>query len=274
MSSLSPLEKETLKYEKKGFKIEQKRAWKYGSRTFLYKKNGLFSDDESVCIYYVDGDITIDCLREFFRDYVKFYHDRNFLENDKAFLMTVGEVDEKLFKDLRKGLIEDNDIRNTVKLLTVNAVEKETEKEEPIKQSKKEPVKKQKKEFEKSIIGDVCTAIEEISFVPSKKMKEMDYETQAYQTLVAKGFDVQYEKARKGARFDIVVGNDEIAVEIKVIQNASQFYGLVGQIVHYKNQFEKIIVLLIDELRNPSVMKQEIKTLEDLDPGKVIVIKK
>jgi hypothetical protein len=54
----------------------------------------------------------------------------------------------------------------------------------------------------------------------------MDYEIQVYQALdhVAKahgGFDVEYEKSLKSSRFDIVVGKDQIAFEIKVIQSIS-----------------------------------------------------
>ena len=218
--------------------------------------------------------LTADCLRELLKDYVKFYKDKDFTSEDKAFLMTTGEVDDKLFKDLRKAMIEDDDIRNSIKLLRIGAlVKEEIKKEQPTEGLKKETPRELKKEPQKSVFTDVKKALEDVSFVPSKKKKEMDYETQAYQVLVAKGFEVEYEKARKGSRFDIVVGNDEVAIEIKVIQSASQFHGLIGQIIHYKTQFEKIIVLLIDELRNPSVMKQEIKTIEGLDP-KIIVIKK
>ena len=55
MPSLNSLEKEIMKFEKKGFKIAQKRTLKSGSRSYLSKKNGIFTNDEGVCIYYIDG---------------------------------------------------------------------------------------------------------------------------------------------------------------------------------------------------------------------------
>jgi len=114
------LEKEILKYEKKGFKVEQRRTLKYGSRTFLKKKTGILSS-RRVYIYYIDGDATSDSLRECFKDYVKFYEAEGFGEGDKGFFLSSGSADEKLFKDLRKVMIrEDDDARNSIKLLKVS----------------------------------------------------------------------------------------------------------------------------------------------------------
>ncbi len=114
---MNPLEKETLKYEKRGYKVEQKRTLKYGLRTFINKKGGFFGIDEGVYIYYVDGDATTDDLRECFKDYVKFYEEKNFDSSDKGLFLCTGKVDEKLFRDLRKAIIRDDDIRNSIKLV-------------------------------------------------------------------------------------------------------------------------------------------------------------
>jgi hypothetical protein len=57
------LEKEVLKYEKKGFKIDQKRKLKNGQRIFLLKKGGFLGSDEGVYIYYVNGNATMDIIR-------------------------------------------------------------------------------------------------------------------------------------------------------------------------------------------------------------------
>jgi hypothetical protein len=126
------LEKETLKYEKKGFKVEQKRTLKYGSRTFLKRKGGFLGGFDGVYIYYVDGDATTDSLRECFKDYMKFYEAEEFGEGDKGFFLCSGSVDEKLFKDLRKAMIGNDDVRNSIKLLSLGkTAERETEAEQP-----------------------------------------------------------------------------------------------------------------------------------------------
>lgn len=174
-------------------------------------------------------------------------------------------------------MIRKDKIRNSIKLVSVRKseeIEEDEEEEEHKSEPETEAIKGQKKEqSEKVSLAKVRKAIEEIPFIPSKK--EKDYESQVFQALIAKGFKVEYEKTgTKGKRFDIVVGNDEIAIEIKIIRNSSPFYGLIGQITHYKEQFEKIIVLLIDEFRNPSVMNREIKLIEACSPDKIIVVKK
>jgi len=119
MTSMNPLEKETLKYEKKGFKIAQRRTLKYGSRTYLLKKGGWLSSDIGVYIYYVDGDATSESIRDRFKDYMRFYKDHNFTDEDKGFFICSGSVEEKLFRDLRKAVIDDDDIRNSIKLAKV-----------------------------------------------------------------------------------------------------------------------------------------------------------
>lgn len=270
MSSLTKIESEILKFEKKGFKKSQKKTLKNGTRIVLLKKGGFLGTDNAVYFYYVDGNADTNSLREAFKDFEKYYNDYNFDNQDKGFFLTSGSADEKLFRDLRQAMIKDSDIRNSIKLISSGkSAREETKIETPKREAKRETKKEQR---EKTNLSKVVSAIEGMSFVRSEK--EKDYETQVYQTLCAKGFDVEYEKARKGARFDLVVGNDEIAIEMKVIKNASPFYGLVGQIKHYQKQFDNIIVLLIDEWRNPSVMKQEIKIIKELDPEKIIVIKK
>src|SRR3990170_5814642 len=120
MTLMNPLEKESLKYEKKGFKVEQKRTLKYGSRTFLLKKGGFLSSDIGVYMYDVDRDATSESISECFKDYVRFYGDYDFTDEDKGFFICSGRVDEKLFRDLRKAMIRDNDIRNSIKLVKVS----------------------------------------------------------------------------------------------------------------------------------------------------------
>jgi len=83
------LEKEILKYQKKGFKVIQRRTLKHGLRAYV-KKSG-FLGFEGIYLYYVDGDCTIDGIREFLKDYSKFYNDEGFGSGDKGFLLCSGD---------------------------------------------------------------------------------------------------------------------------------------------------------------------------------------
>jgi|GEM_PF-3852876 rRNA maturation endonuclease Nob1 len=114
--------------------------------------------------------------------------------------------------------------------------------------------------------------IKAISFTRSEK--EKGYEIQLYQWLSGKGYPVEHESTRKGARFDLVLGKDDVAIELKVVRSTSVFDSLFGQVDRYKDQFRKIIVVLIDEIRNPDIMKREIARLEKLDPERIKVIQK
>jgi predicted nucleotide-binding protein len=123
------LKEEILKYERRGFEIAQRRKLKHGLRVFLKKKGeGWGSGFEGVYLYYVDGSASDDSIRECLKDYVRFYEDEDFGEGDKGFLLC-SSIDEKLFRDLKKVKIEDDDIRNSIKPLVLER--KEGEKEEP-----------------------------------------------------------------------------------------------------------------------------------------------
>jgi len=128
------LDKEILKYERKGFEVVQKRKLKHGLRVFLKReaKGFLASGFDGVYLYYVDGSASDDSIRECLKDYVKFYEDEEFGEGDKGFLLC-SSIDEKVFRDLKKVKIEDDEIRNSIKPLVlkraVEGVAKEEEQE-------------------------------------------------------------------------------------------------------------------------------------------------
>ena len=140
MSSLDLLEKEILKYEKKGFVKERPKKLKYGSRTHLKKKGSLLSlsNDEDVVFYYVDGNATVDHMRDFFRDFEKFYKENDFLDGDKGVFVCSGTIDEKLFKEL-KTTIHKNEIRNATSLIAGKT--SDNGKEQPIEEEKEESEK-------------------------------------------------------------------------------------------------------------------------------------
>lgn len=116
MTPMNLLEKEILKYEKKGFKVDQKRTLKNGQRIFLLKKGGFLSSNEGIYIYFVNGNATMDTIREGLKDYAKFYHDY-FNEDDRGIFLVSGSADDKLFRDLKKATIDDDTIRDSIKLM-------------------------------------------------------------------------------------------------------------------------------------------------------------
>jgi predicted nucleotide-binding protein len=124
------LEEEILKYELKGFEEVHRRKLKHGRRIFLKKEGERWgSSFEGVYLYYVDGNASVDSIRECLKDYVRFYEDADFGEGDKAFFLC-SSIDEKLFRDLKKVKIEDEQIRRTLKPLVLKRpVEKATEEE-------------------------------------------------------------------------------------------------------------------------------------------------
>jgi predicted nucleotide-binding protein len=126
------LEEEILKYERKGFERAQKRKLKYGLRVYLKRetKGFLSSGFEGIYLYYVDGSASTDSIRECLTDYVRFYEDERFDEHDKGFFLC-SSVDEKLFRDLKRVKIEDDDIRNSIKPLVLERKDGEKEEEEP-----------------------------------------------------------------------------------------------------------------------------------------------
>jgi len=149
------------------------------------------------------------------------------------------------------------------------------EKEKDVKEVEHKGEVKPVKRGSDTSIGEVnfhklVNDIQSIPFIPSSK--ESGYENQLYVYLNAKGFNVQHEKSRRGSRFDLVIGNDEVAVELKVIRGTSQFDALIGQIMRYRRDFKKIIIVLRDEFRNPSVLREETKRIQDIDPDNIVVI--
>jgi len=130
---MNQLEKEILKYQKRGFTLRTSKSLKYGSKNVLVKKGGLFENDEGIYIYYVDGNANDEAIREFFKDYSKFWED----DADRGYFISTGQVDEKRFKELRILAVDDENIRGSIKLL-VAGKSIENEKEQTKKEDEKE----------------------------------------------------------------------------------------------------------------------------------------
>ncbi len=241
MTLMNPLEQEILKLEKKGYKTSQKRKLKYGLRIFLNKKGGFLSSDEGVYFYHVDGDVTTDNLRECFKDYAKFYEDKSFDNCDKGFFVASGRVDEKLFKDLRKAMISDDDIRKSIKLLALNKhtekeIEKEVEKEQPKKEYHSE-----KEQEESHECNEIISKIKR--FALHKKPKgEPELDSMLVHFLSAFYPDIETQVAYQYSRVDVKIGN--IGIEIKFQPSSSEFDRLYGQVEKYLKYLDKVIVVV------------------------------
>jgi len=226
------LEKEILKYEKKEFKVQQKRTLKYGSRTFLKKKGGFFGTDSDVYIYYVDGDATTNNYREFFKDYLKFYQDNDFESSDKGLFLCSGNCDEKLFKDLRKAMIRDDDVRNSIKLLSAGeATEKEVEEKQPRREVERETAE----------CGEILGKIKKFTIHKMPK-SEKDLDSMLVHYLSAFYPDIQTQQAYQNAKIDAQIGN--VGIEIKFQPSAGEFDRLYGQVEKYLKGLEKVIVVI------------------------------
>jgi hypothetical protein len=68
---------------------------------------------------------------------------------------------------------------------------------------------------------------------------------------LAQNYPVEYEGAKKGARFDLIIGKDDVAAELKIVRNSGVFDRTVGQISKYRNEVKRIVVVLIDMAKNP-----------------------
>lgn len=230
---MDSLEKEILKYEKKEFKVQQKRTLKYGSRTFLKKKGGFWGSDECVYIYYVDGSATTDSFNEFFKDYAKFYEDNNFSRSDKGLFLCSGSCDEKLFKVLRKNMIKNDKVRNTVKLMRLGET---TEKEEVKEERPKREVEEATAES-----SEILSKIKKFT-IHKMPRGEKDLDSMLVHYLSAFYPEIETQVAYQNAKIDAQIG--DVGIEIKFQPSAGDFDRLYGQTEKYLKGLEKIIVVI------------------------------
>jgi len=232
MTLMGVLEKEILKHEKKGFKVRQKRTLGYGSRTFLLKEGGFLSGDFGIYIYSVDGNATTDSFREFFKDYARFWEDHNFDSDDKGLFLCSGNCDEKLFKDLRRAMIEDDEVRDTIKLVSIS----ETEEEEA---EQKHPKKEVKETTTES--SEILSKIKKFS-IHTMPRAEKELGSMLVSYLSAFYPEIQTQQAFQNAKIDAQIGN--VGIEIKFQPSAGEFDRLYGQVEKYLKGLEKVIVVI------------------------------
>jgi hypothetical protein len=276
--TMSILENEVSKLKKKGYKRSSQKSLKHGKRIILKKKkSGLsgFAGYSYHAYLYSPKDSNAQAITEFLNDFKKYVSDEGLEEKDvHGYFLVKGTFDKVTFGELQKVILKKGRLKNSIIIKQLEMTmekEKTGYHEEKIKEKIiTREITRRSVTTEKVSLAKVVNAIENVPFIKAKR--ERGYQNQLYAYLSAKEFDVQHEKARRGARFDLVIGDDEIAIELKLIKGTSEFDRLIGQITRYKKQFQKVVVVLIDELKNPSIMKQEVKRLEELDPEKVVVI--
>lgn len=275
---MSILENEVSKLEKKGYTRSSRKSLKYGKRVILKKKkSGLsgFAGYSYHAYLYFPKDSNAQAITEFLNDFKKYVSDEGIDESDaRGYFLVKGAFDKITFDALEKAVLKKGNLRNSIivrQLETVMEKEKTDFHEEKIKEKIVErEITRRSISTEKVSLAKVVSSIESVTFI--KGDKESEYEKQLYTYLDGRGFDVLHERSHKGARFDLVIGEDEIAIELKLIKGRGQFDQLFSQVSRYKKQFNNIIVVLIDALRNPSIMKEEVKRIEEIDPEKVTVV--
>jgi len=269
---VSVLDNEVKKYLKKDFTVRQKRTLKQGKRIILIKKKGglggILGEKTVVYLYSPKGDSDTRTIREFLKDYKKFYKKYDFDEDDKAVFLSSGEIDKGLFGDLKKALVRDKDILDTVKtkILPKKALHKIIAKkskriveEERIREriTEREITRRRISEEHISVKG-VLKAIKRFEPLIRPK-KEKDLEKMLVSNLQASYPDVRTQLTYERARIDAQIG--KIGIEIKYQPSAGDFDRLYGQIEKYLKHLDCVIAVIGSERSKQSTkyFKQRIR---------------
>lgn len=288
------IEVESLKnsYTKGNFEFIKTEKTPYGER-YIGRKKGkgiagviTFTSNKWVLIEHIKKPlVSLEDLTSFVQNFENFVrkHQDDMNEVVAGHYLIQGDYDKKAFSYFIDRLPKD--LKKRIKLKTIKAKGKVKEKELAVTQKKatleeehirekvtEREITKRRVTIERIDIEEVSQTIMSIPF--ARQRKESGYEAQLYTALYSLGYPVEYESQKRGARFDLVLGKDELAIELKVVKGASVFDPLVGQIHRYRRQFRKIIIVLIDEFRNPSIMNREIDEIKKIDPENIKVIVK
>jgi hypothetical protein len=106
----------------------------------------------------------------------------------------------------------------------------------------------------------------------ARAKRETDYEYQLHDWLAQKGIPVKHGKSERRGRFDLVLGEKDVAVELKKVKSPRAFNRLAGRLYRLKDGYRKVFVVLVDELRDPKTMREEANRIEAMDPEKIQVV--
>ena len=243
---MSLLEGEISKLEKKGYEHSSRKSLKYGKRVILKKKksglSGFVGYSQHVYLYSVNENSNAQAITEFLNDFKKYVSGEGIEKSDaRGYFLVKGSFDKDTFDELQKAVLKKDTLRNSIVVKQLEMVmekEKTGYHEEKIKEKTVErEITRRSITTEKVSLSKVVNAIESVPFI--KANRELEYESQLYTYLSGKDIDVNHEKSRKGARFDLVIGDDEIAIELKIIRGSSQFDSLIGKFQDTKNNFRR-----------------------------------
>ncbi len=236
--------------------MQQKRTLKHGKRFYLTKKkggvSGFLGGAEGHYIYFVDGDSNSSNIRQFLKDYEKFYDNENFDENDRGFFICSGNLDKGLFRDLRNAMINDNDIKRTIKtkqLAKTKVTKRRTIEEERIKEKVTEREITRKRVTEEEItLQSVTKEVKKFKRSAPKirgRQKEKLYTTAltGYLSHAFPSIDMEQPIGR-GCRIDALI--EHIGIEAKYRPDQNEINRLYGQIDTYLQFLESIIVVFFD----------------------------
>jgi hypothetical protein len=242
-------------YKKKGFEVQQRRTLKHGKRFYLTRKkggvSGFLGGTDGLYLFFVEGDTNTSNIRQFLKDYDKFYHNEGFDENDRGFFICSGKIDKGLFRDLRNALIEDGNVKRTIKTKSLNktTTTRRTVKEERIKEKITEREITRKSVTEETITFElVLKEVKKFKRSAPKirgRQKERLYTTAltGYLSHAFPSIDMEQSVGR-GCRIDAMVGH--IGIEAKYRPDTNEINRLYGQIDTYLQFLESIVVVFFD----------------------------
>ena len=251
---MSSFDSELTKYKKKGFEVKQKRTLKHGKRIYLIKGKGGVSGWlgglDAVYVYFVEGDSNTDNIREFLKDYQKFYENQEFDESDKGFFICSGKIDKGLFKDLQNALIKDGDVRSSIKVKTfpkartVVTRKRRIVEEERIKERITErEITRRKVTEERISVKALLRRINKFE-PPTKPKREKQLENMLVSYLQA-FYEVRTQLTYERARIDAKVGTT--GIEIKYQPGSGDFDRLYGQLEKYLKHLDEVIIVIGSE---------------------------
>lgn len=237
---MSALENEIKRYEKRGFEVRQKRTLNHGKRVYLFKKQsglgGMLGGFVGIYVYYVDGNSNTSNIREFLKDYSRFYEEHEFGSGDKGIFMCSGKIDKGLFRDLKRALVE-KEIGSSISIKTLPRVTVEKRK----KVTEEERIKERKVTEESISVRKLLTKIKKFEPLTRPK-REKQLENMLVSYLQAFYPDVRTQLTYERARIDAKIGS--IGIEIKYQPSASDFDRLYGQIEKYLKYLEHVIAVI------------------------------
>ena len=155
---------------------------------------------------------------------------------------------ELTVKDIMKTAIQKTKTKEVVsKSIKRKVKEEDVEVEQEIERTEKIRTTIKKKTREIEFDTEVSKIVRTFEPIIKKDMKKKDVEGQLVQSLraVIPKEKVDYQQRGRSGRADIVIGRD-IAIELKLINGASQLMALKGQLHSYSKEYEKLYVWMYD----------------------------